>query len=66
MTQEQKDMSKTIIQTELIECTVTEEIQERINNFLVNNNIGASELIDIKMSRYSSSWSVLIIYKTNI
>ena len=59
-------MNKTIIQTELIECTVTEEIQEQINNFLADNNIGASELIDIKMARYSSSWSVLIIYKTNI
>lgn len=59
-------MNKTIIQTQLIECTVTEEIQEQINNFLIDKNIGASELIDIKMARYSSSWSVLIIYKTNI
>lgn len=59
-------MNKTIIQTELIECTNTKEIQKQINNFLVDNNIGASELIDIKMARYSNSWSVLIIYKINI
>ena len=59
-------MSKTIVQTELIYGTVVKEIQDQINNFLIDNNIGSSELIDIKMTECGSSWSALIIYKTNI
>ena len=59
-------MSKTIVQTKLIYGTVVKETQDRINSFLIDNNIGSSELIDIKMSECGSSWSVLIIYKTNI
>ena len=58
-------MSKTIVQTKLIYGTATEEIQDQINNFLIDNNIGSSELIDIKMTECSSSWSALIIYKTS-
>lgn len=59
-------MNKTIVQTKLIYGTVVKEIQDQINNFLIDNNIGSSELIDIKMTECGSSWSILIIYKTNI
>ncbi len=59
-------MNKTIVQTKLIYGTVVKETQDQINNFLIYNNIGSSELIDIKMTECTSSWSALIIYKTNI
>ena len=58
-------MSKTIVQTRLICGAGIEEIQDQINNFLIDNNIGSSELIDIKMTECISSWSALIIYKTS-
>ena len=58
-------MSKTIVQTKLICGNGAEEIQDQVNNFLIDNNIGPSELIDIKMTECISSWSALIIYKTS-
>ena len=57
---------KTIIQVNICFANVTKSLEQDINKFLEKNNIGGSELVDIKYQASERGYSAIVIYKKSI
>ena len=54
---------KPIIQVKVLVGDTQNDIENKINNFLIDKKIGSSELVDIKYQETSVSYGAMVIYK---
>lgn len=55
----------TVIQVNICFANVTKSLEQDVNKFLEKNNIGSSELVDIKYQASERGYTAMVIYKKN-